>query len=37
MSAVAGRLLAPLKGRSDRYAVCPQDGFWFRPMYTGGT
>lgn len=36
MSAVAGRLLAPLRGRGDRYAVCPEDGFWFRPVYTGG-
>ena len=18
------------------YAICPEDGFWFRPLYTGG-
>jgi hypothetical protein len=32
----AGRLIAPLRGRGDSYAVCPEDGFWFRPVYTGG-
>ncbi len=32
----AGRLLSPLRGRGDRYAVCPEDGFWFRPLYPGG-
>ncbi|HLX32705.1 MAG TPA: hypothetical protein VKR79_08040 [Gaiellaceae bacterium] len=32
MSAVAARL----RGHRDRYAVCPEDGFWFRPVYTGG-
>ncbi|MGH3009003.1 MAG: hypothetical protein ACRDLM_06300 [Gaiellaceae bacterium] len=32
----AGRLLAPLRGRGDSYAVCPEDGFWFRPLYTSG-
>jgi len=36
MNVVADRLRAPLRGRADRYAVCPEDGFWFRPMYTGG-
>lgn len=23
-------------GRSDDYALCPEDGFWFRPSYTEG-
>jgi hypothetical protein len=29
-------LVAQPRGRSDSYAVCPNDGFWFRPSYTEG-
>ena len=25
-----------LRRRHDNYAVCPQDGLWFRPLYTEG-
>ena len=25
-----------LRRRQEQYALCPQDGFWFRPLYTGG-
>lgn len=32
----AGRVRARLRGRHDTYAVCPEDGFWFRPLYTDG-
>lgn len=37
MSAVSalGRLRVRGAG-ADRYAVCPEDGFWFRPLYTDG-
>ena len=27
---------SPLRSRPDHYALCPEDGFWFRPLYTGG-
>jgi hypothetical protein len=27
---------SPIRRREDRYALCPEDGFWFRPLYTGG-
>jgi hypothetical protein len=36
VSGAAGRLLAKPRGRSDVYAFCPEDGFWFRPPYTAG-
>ena len=26
----------PIRRRPETYAVCPQDGFSFRPLYTGG-
>jgi hypothetical protein len=29
-------LLARPRERSDGYALCPEDGFWFRPSYTEG-
>jgi hypothetical protein len=25
-----------IRRREDSYALCPEDGFWFRPLYTGG-
>ena len=29
--------LRPFTRRArDQYALCPEDGFWFRPLYTGG-
>ena len=27
---------SPIRRRPDVYFVCPQDGFSFRPLYTGG-
>lgn len=27
---------SPIRRRPESYAVCPQDGFAFRPLYTGG-
>lgn len=33
----ASRVRARLGGRGDRYVLCPADGSWFRPLYTGGT
>lgn len=33
VTAVRGRL----RGHRDEYAICPEDGFAFRPLYTGGT
>ena len=36
VSGAAGRLLARPRRRSDGYAFCPEDGFWFRPSYTEG-
>lgn len=33
---LAGRLTALPRGRRDDYALCPEDGFWFRPSYTEG-
>lgn len=32
----AGRVRERLKRRPEPYAVCPNDGFYFRPLYTGG-
>ena len=32
----AGRVRARLRGRSEPYAICPNDGFPFRPLYSGG-
>lgn len=32
----AGRVSARLRGRPEPYAFCPNDGFFFRPLYTGG-
>jgi hypothetical protein len=25
-----------VRRRRDQYALCPQDGLWFRPLYTEG-
>jgi hypothetical protein len=36
VSGAAGRLLARPRGRSDDYAFCRKDAFWFRPSYTEG-
>lgn len=36
VSAVATRMRGRLRGRDDRYAICPEDGFWYRPVYTDG-
>jgi hypothetical protein len=36
VSGASGRLLARPRERSDGYALCPEDGFWFRPSYTEG-
>jgi hypothetical protein len=36
VSGAAGRLLTRPRERSDGYALCPEDGFWFRPSYTEG-
>jgi len=30
------RLRARAQGRRDDYALCPEDGFWFRPSSTEG-
>jgi hypothetical protein len=35
-SGAAGRLLARPRERRDEYALCPEDGHWFRPAYTVG-
>lgn len=32
----ADRVRARLRGRPEPYAYCPNDGFFFRPVYTGG-
>lgn len=37
LGGAAGRVRSGLRGRSEHYAFCPQDGFFFRPLYTGGT
>lgn len=34
MSAVATRLR--LRPRGEQYVLCPEDGTWFRPLYTDG-
>ena len=34
MSAIATRLRG--RGRGDHYVLCPEDGSWFRPLYTDG-
>ena len=34
MSGAAGRLRARPQERHDDYALCPEDGYWFRPAYT---
>ena len=36
VSGAAGRLLARPQARRDGYALCADDGFWFRPSYTEG-
>jgi len=36
VSGAAGRLLARPRERGDEYALCPEDGYWFRPAYTAG-
>jgi hypothetical protein len=32
----ASRVKARLKGRSEPFVFCPNDGFFFRPIYTDG-
>jgi rRNA maturation protein Nop10 len=34
--ATVGRVRARLRGRPEPYAFCPNDGFFFRPLYTDG-
>jgi hypothetical protein len=36
VSSAAGRLLPRPRERTDGYAFCAEDGFWFRPAYTEG-
>jgi hypothetical protein len=36
VSGAADRLLARPRVRTDGYAFCPEDSFWFRPSYTEG-
>lgn len=36
VSGTARRLLARPRGRTDEYAFCQEDRYWFRPSYTGG-
>ena len=36
VSSIAGRLRARPRDRTDGYAFCRKDRFWFRPSYTEG-
>ena len=36
VSEAAGRLVARPRQDRDEYALCPEDGYWFRPAYTAG-
>jgi hypothetical protein len=36
VSSAVASLRGRLHGRRESYAVCPDDGFVFRPLYTGG-
>ena len=36
VSGAAGRVLPQPRARTDGYAFCPEDSFWFRPSYTEG-
>ena len=36
MSSITGRLLPRPRARTEGYAFCPDDRFWFRPAYTEG-
>lgn len=36
MSSVTTRLRAPLRSHRDQFVFCPEDGFWFRPLYSEG-
>jgi hypothetical protein len=36
VSGAAGRVLPQPRARTDGYAFCRKDGFWFRPSYTEG-
>lgn len=36
VSGAAGRLRARPQTRHEDYALCPEDGYWFRPSYTAG-
>ena len=36
VSGAAGRLFARPRERTDDYAFCAEDRFWFRPAYTEG-
>jgi hypothetical protein len=33
---VSVAIRSPIRRRPESYVVCPQDGFSFRPLYTGG-
>jgi hypothetical protein len=36
VSGAAGRVLVRPRDRTDGYAFCAEDRFWFRPAYTEG-
>jgi hypothetical protein len=36
VSSIAGRLRVRPRDRTDGYAFCREDRFWFRPSYTEG-
>lgn len=36
MSSLAGRFLPRPRARTEGYAFCSVDGFWYRPAYTEG-
>jgi hypothetical protein len=36
LSGAAGRVVPRPRARTDGYAFCPLDRFWFRPAYTEG-
>ena len=36
VSGAAGRVLPRPRARTDGYAFCPDDRYWFRPSYTDG-
>ena len=36
MSSAVAAVRGRLRGHRDEYAICPEDGFAFRPLYPGG-